>query len=251
MVKYSPSIVTFVDVLGFSDLVAKRTAADVADILSRFASHNAPSRLSDQETISYFAFSDTVVRIVPMSDAQDEDAVCDALLTEVSDIAAAQILLSQRGVFVRGAIASGDAYAKNGQMFGPGVIKSYELENKRAQYPRVVVEAELVRVSGLAGILEDTDPDYSEYSLALGELEGLCRRDRDGLVFVDYLAGMCRIGDDGTAEAQSERHLLERNHRDAVRAGLEACDSGTLGKYLWLRDYHNLCVGGATSVRAC
>ena len=89
---YTRAVVTYLDVLGFREIINTRSAVEVADILSRFQRRSEPYIEAQAAGHTAYGFSDLVVRIAPLGNASDSLAV------EAADIAAAQSQLSQRGI---------------------------------------------------------------------------------------------------------------------------------------------------------
>jgi hypothetical protein len=166
-------------------------------------------------------FSDLVVRCrIPRGLAD----IRDILGREVFTLAKHQAFLASKGVFVRGAICWGKIYVKvkQGLIFGPGLVQSFDLERALAIFPRIVIEAQLVqRIRGNAEALPPED----------------CITERDdGVPFVDYLYG--------NFVNQSKRPWeLVQNHKRAVEKALAGEDAKrderVRQKYLWLGRYHN------------
>ena len=141
----------------------------------------------------------------------------------------ASTFLAAKGVFIRGAICRGKIYIKpkRGLIFGPGLVQSYDLERALAIFPRIVVEARLVKnLSGQAGVLPPND--------------FITQRD-DGVVFVDYLFGPFIISH-VNGETEEGLNLL-RKHKGAVQRALSSgnaqSDERVRQKYLWVGHYHN------------
>jgi hypothetical protein len=111
---YEPCIVSFIDVLGFRDLLATRHADDIRDILLQLREFTAPEdvantrRMKDARLFSRaFAdsVSDAVVR-VRVFDTQYSDG---AFFHELLDLLHAQLQCVGSGVVIRGGLAIGDA----------------------------------------------------------------------------------------------------------------------------------------------
>lgn len=96
-------------------------------------------------------FSDTIVMSAPFT----ADAV-DSLIASNMYLAAE---LLKEGVFVRGGIAAGWMFHKRDVLFGDGLIAAYDIENRIAKYPRIVVADEVAELSNckLEHLLLDVD----------------------------------------------------------------------------------------------
>lgn len=61
-----------------------------------------------------------------------------------------QSLLLQYGLLLRGGIAVGKLYHDGEIVYGPGLVKAYELESKLAIYPRIIMDSSDFEVSILS-----------------------------------------------------------------------------------------------------
>jgi len=159
-VEYEPCIVAFIDVLGFRDLVNSRSAADVQDAISALQHFTAPDKeelsKSDRRLFSQAqarSVSDAVVRIRPyVTEYRD-----GALIHEILDPLKAQIELVKLRVLVRGGLTVGEARVGSSDrdpVFGPAMIRAYDIESKEVLFPRIVVDDDALLREGLASLLE-------------------------------------------------------------------------------------------------
>lgn len=242
-VLYEPCVVSFIDVLGFRSIIDERSAAEVHSILSgleRFTrpDEEPPPRSMDEARLHSrafsFAVSDAIVRVRPYN-TQFRDG---ALFWELYDLLHAQVALVGNRVLIRAGVTVGDAYVGingEGPMFGPAMVRAYEIESQEAIYPRIVVDEHAIEQ-------HRTDPQLRsqnntlEYEIeAVGSLLSI---GEDGTRFIDYL----RASRSEFEELASYLDFLVQ-HAALVRAGLaEASDRRTLRKYTWLAHYHDRCV---------
>lgn len=119
-----------------------------------------------------------------------------------------------------------------GQLFGPAVIRGYELESQVARFPRIVVGEEVLNEVKSNQALWVHDDGETE----LRAVNSLLRRDFDGEYFVDYL----RILEDELDEPEDYPRLLEL-HNQFIKDGMERHkgNASVLQKYKWLREYHS------------
>jgi hypothetical protein len=112
-------------------------------------------------------------------------------------------------------------------VFGPAMVRAYELERDAAVYPRIVIDRELIKAadaSRWAPIVEHGD---------------------DGFYFLNYLFGSVEFlaQHRSTYPEESRRSLL--NHRQTIRKAIQRLqhenkmNDRILQKYLWLINYHN------------
>jgi hypothetical protein len=201
---FQQCFVAFLDVLGFSEMVARAVTTVGADELNRlYRCHVAARALTvSDRTVDIVQFSDSVVISKPYA-AQDFRGF-------VQLVANYQRLLLREGILCRGGLSRGAHYSKDAFVMSEGLISAYQLESKKARYPRVVVSDELLLLVG-------------ERSAKQARL----LREDDGVVFVDFLTG---------GRERERRHLS-----DAAKACVAECRShgatSVLEKGVWLAAY--------------
>jgi hypothetical protein len=142
--------------------------------------------------------------------------------------------LLEEGYLVRGAICSGLLYHDKRVVFGPALIKAYEMESTIAKYPRIIIEKDIAL--------------NADYALPRGnhKLSSSIRLDADGwhflhilehvpeyLQFADYHPNRCKR----TVEHKSGYHYI----RDMIQKWLDAsvAEPHRFDKILWLSQYWN------------
>src|SRR5665213_2249356 len=191
-IRYEPCVVSFIDVLGFRSLLATRSAADVHGLLRQLEQFTSPNEekpprsmdeVRSQSRAFAFAVSDAIVRVRPF-DTQYHDG---AFFWELYDLLHAQIDLLANGVVIRAGVAVGNAYVGingEGPLFGPALVRAYEIESEEAIYPRVVIDehaiAEHERDPRLRG--EHNTIEYEHQAI-----EDLLGTGEDGTRYIDYL----------------------------------------------------------------
>ena len=190
---YEPCIVSFIDVLGFRNLLGTRHAHDIRDVLLQLREFTAPieerptRRVKDARLLSR-AFADSVsdgVVRVRVFDTQYNDG---AFFHELLDLLHAQIECIGHGVVIRAGVAIGNAHVGldgKGPVFGPAMVRAYEIETNEAVYPRIVVDH-----AAYQSFLEDARLRKQDHRLEeeLRYVDRLLRVNSDGKRFVDYLA---------------------------------------------------------------
>lgn len=227
---YTESVVTFIDIMGFKELVKSRPPEEVdraVRLLRRFAAGNQPDPLG----MTSIAFSDSIIRMRPIDKPS-------AAFFELLDLVQAQGELIGLGILIRGGIALGKVANQDGRAFGPGFIEAYELESKCAIYPRVVVSPKLLQQCVSTPFKTVNEPLY-EYS----HIAKLLRCGDDGVWHIDYLGTFPDEMDDPNEQLPdwllSHKKLILEVARSS-RGEL----SGLGVKANWLANYHNHYISG-------
>ena len=219
-VKYLRSIVSYLDILGFRELIETRKAGEISRLLRILAESVKPDPMFASEKIKFTKFSDTVIRSIPLTKYYPRNFVF-----ELRSVLNAQIALISEGVPLRGAVTIGEIVQSWGIVYGAAVVNAYNLENQKESPPRIVVDEEA---------LAQVRPAIDEANLRQ-ELAGLLRTD-GSTTYLDYL----RACEFEFNVPEQEYSLFLKIHRDFVRNGLikYAAVPKVLSKYQWLKDYH-------------
>lgn len=235
---YQRSIITFIDILGFREIVSKRTVSEVDRILDLFNEFGTPCRLdpdeeSDPSEPVVLSFSDSIIRVRNLESEENLAFPMGHLFHEVNSLVHLQTDLVNYGVLVRGGVSVGPVSVSANRVFGPGFVDAYELESKFAIYPRIIVSPELIRSV-------DTDVlVVSEHHSSIEEKQYLRTQlvqGDDGIHYVDYLRASQRELDDPDDYPD---FLLKHKQTIVEEGGKHKAFSGVAAKYLWLARYHN------------
>ena len=230
VVRYQPSLISYLDILGFKGLVAEKEAGEISRILRIVKEIVTPGRrVSDLLNFRVQHFSDLAVRVLPVTRSEGAGDMFFELLSLVH----VQKSLTENGIFVRGGITFGDIVRSWGLLYGPGLIRAYDLEQK-AVYPRILVDDDLLTALRRKRILRHPDHDYKT---EMEYIRKLIRKDSDGNYFVDYLRAIESEFDYPEAGYPT---FLDA-HRGHIVAGLDKfrLNKHILAKYKWLKAYHN------------
>lgn len=164
-------IVAYLDILGATNRIKENKAAQDASLnllynlykqIQNLASENGIKKFAD---IKFKIFSDNIIIAKKISDDINNDVL--SLLGCVSNFLCSSVGDSV-GWLVRGGITIGDFYIDDMVVWGSALVRAYELEDKIAVYPRVVLDENVV------DIITIIDADY-------------VRRDTDGQCFLNYM----------------------------------------------------------------
>lgn len=237
---YQRAIVTFLDILGFGGIVDSANAETVKSILTSLRLATEPTEhYEKRDEIAFLTFSDCTIRAAYVDTKSNKKYSDGVLFYELLNLVHAQARLIQDGYFLRGAVTIGGIHIDGPLVFGPAMVKAYNLESEFAVHPRIVLDPELLHAFESDPLLrskEHTIDDEREY------IRKLTRTDSDGLVFIDYLRGiLTEFDDEGDDLDFFEAHkalILEHadNHKGLNRIA---------AKLLWAATYHNAIVRGA------
>lgn len=241
MAQYRDCIVTFFDILGYSELVLSgRDPDEVLSVLAETKHHaDIDPELQAIFESSFVNFSDCVVRVIPIDSEVNQSIQVGLLFHEILGLVHVQMELTARGIPIRGGVTAGPLYHGDGHLFGPSLVTAYKLESKIAQHPRIVVDPALLRrfdEDRRLGASHHTREQDREY------LYSLLRQDTDGVWFVDYLRGAKEEADDPPC---GYFEFLAR-HKQFIEAAVARLphELGPVAlKYGWLIRYHNEVVG--------
>jgi hypothetical protein len=237
---YDKTLVSYVDVLGFAELLKERTPTDVARLLTtmkqNFAAGGRVHRTRNDEIVKIFKsfnFSDLIVRTTRIEPVADVGEIIDWELYYLSEN---QLSLAVEGILIRGAICVDDLVAEREDsiVFGPALVRSYRLEREYAVYPRIVIDRDLIYEAKDEGYIATWQDFYSQ-----GE---------DGAYFVDYLFGVSLTGlVAGLPGDQPNAEERIRQHRDMIVNFIAKRITGQnrqvseriKQKWMWLALYHN------------
>lgn len=219
-VTYTRSIVSYLDILGFRELVETRTDGEISRILRILAKSVEPDTVFKSEKVRFTKFSDTVVRSMPLAKHYPRN-----FIFELRSILHAQIALIPQGICIRGAVTIGDIVQSWGRVYGPAVVRAYELESRKGAPPRIIIDDEALTL---------LQPDIEKENWA-SELVGLVRQE-GSTYYLDYL----KACENELNVPEQEYSIFLTLHRDLIRKGLSkyAGMPFVLPKYEWLRDYH-------------
>ncbi|HTX48649.1 MAG TPA: hypothetical protein VME40_04575 [Caulobacteraceae bacterium] len=226
---YRPAVITFVDILGFTERVMRsKTPDETRTILRRLSRFAAQPDEAEPDTAAV-VFSDSIVRVRFI----DGPYRMGALFHEVLKLLQVQGEMLADDVLLRGGLTVGAIHVDGQMAFGPGFIRAYQLESQFANYPRVVIGPEVFtalradrRLWARHHDLED-EVHYQRKMLQRGD---------DGFWFIDYLHGF-----QDEMDAPELHPGLVAQHRAHIikSANAASMDSRILQKYLWLAQYLN------------
>lgn len=236
---YRPAVITFVDILGFREIIATGTFESVSKRLRtvRRLSGADPSGTGEDGEAKVIQFSDSIIRIRPL-DAEANKGRYGLLFFEFLDLLHMQGELVNHGICMRGGISIGDVHYEDDTIFGPGFVRAYELESVYARFPRIVIDPILI-----AQLKKDErlSSKHNPLGEEIRQIRKNIRKDSDGVYFIDYLQAFVDEIDD-----PENVPVFLGNHKRMILAN--SAKFGELNpvsaKYLWLATYHNRLIAG-------
>lgn len=165
-------------------------------------------------------FSDNILFFAPYEDEVDMGNLYMNLLYGLSEFL---VQYNKGDIFFRGGIAKGNLYydEKLHFVFGSGLVKAHDLENKIAKYPRIVLDENLNPSSILTGINQDNENVWYLDYLSLG-YNLICNQNRPQRNYEQFLSCL---------DEQKDAIIRAYNkYKD---------DQRIFPKYQWLAKYHN------------
>jgi hypothetical protein len=246
--RYELSLVSYIDLLGMRALLqqAGEDPSIVAAILDGFRQFSEPDEPSiDTWEWKFVNFSDLVVRSVPVLSNNNKKYRLGLVFHELKALAQIQANLANRKVLLRGGVTMGNIAINAGLVFGPALVKGYELEKTQARFPRIVIDEVVFREMRENPLLSAHD-----YEDEMRYIRRLVRQDADNLNFVDYLGCMLHNADDIKDRLQlliAHRELAQEQLANAGKLDPSSRERRShLEKARWLADYHNSHVDALT-----
>lgn len=173
--KYMDCYVAFMDILGFKEIINKRSFEEIEHVFNSIKEFEPAPLLKDLDVyrhIDYYIMSDSIVVYV-------NSGLTGAFiaLTDVCNQIQIRLAALDSPVLLRGGISRGELYCNENVIFGPGLTEAYLLESSLAKYPRVIF-TEKIRTEALenAGKLYAFDFNNMYYC-----------KDDDMLYYINYL----------------------------------------------------------------
>jgi hypothetical protein len=228
------SVVCFIDILGFSSLGIEAIKLNKGEEFLKNI-HNslnkAKKSLTPYPSLSakVKVFTDNVVIGWPIRG--DGEGELGSTFLNLSEY---QLSLALDGFFIRGGISVGPHFMDEETVFGPELIKSYELESQVAVYPRIILsEKSKQEVSKFVDY-------YSPKSDSPFNTELL--EDMDGEWFLNYLHTLCEMFEENIAENDfTPLYPYLELHKKRIEDALKkySTNQKLLKKYAWIANYHN------------
>ncbi len=227
MNSYKNCIVAFLDILGFKQMINKSAYEDILTIFRTIISpHDAQIAFSvacDPKDESYMRYNHALskVQIHIMSDsiviaAPSEYAESLAVVINICNAIQYQFYDLEKPVLLRGAIAQGDIYIKDGLCFGKALVDAYIAQENCAIYPRIIISNQ---------IAENRIAD-------VGDIVHLREDKTDHYLFIDTLENYI----DCKSYSEWDKNMNQQRICSFIQSNLnDYLDPHVREKYLWMK----------------
>jgi hypothetical protein len=235
MPTYEQTLVTYLDILGFSDLIdqSDKNPEKIAEIINiLFSMQNEASmgaRYSSHSTKAQ-SFSDLVIRATHLNESSEVSVQIGVECLVLSGIQCK--LLINDSTLIRGGVSLEKFYMDQGFVFGPGLVRSHHLAERLAIFPRIVIDPRIIALQRL-------NEKPNELPLHGTYIE----RGDDGQYFLDYLA-IGHAFQINLFPKYTDKGTVLAKHKQRVEEKLIELKKGERErqKALWLAIYHNAVV---------
>lgn len=225
---YRRKYVAFIDILGYRKLLKKaeqnKTANKVIAKIEELLQENVTwKKFEHPIEYSVKMFSDCACLSAPFN---SWGLVC--LFTHLMSM---QSSLIKSNILIRGAIAYGNHHESENLIFSSGLVKAYELESKKAIFPRIIIDDRVIKKIG----------NSKKNSI----LRSFILQDYDNQLFLDYLWSYWNQGDYSNEISdilKAQRRLIIKSRR------MHHNKPKILQKFAWLSMYHNQVIKKITNL---
>jgi hypothetical protein len=183
-IKYQESIVAFIDVLGFSNLVYDKNNSKIEHYFEYVVSDF--KEMLPNKSFKYILISDSIV----ISCLKTNDNLSEIVFF----IGKLQYKLLLKGILLRGGISFGDLYINkvHNIIVGPGLINAFALE-KEAKLPKVVIDRRFI-LEFKCSTKSFLDNINQHFHNLYGDENEKLKLDEGGLLYINYARQFARSG---------------------------------------------------------
>ena len=227
---YEERVVAFIDILGFKNLVYaannnimyRNSIKDIIEFIYREKEDNDKGILSLKEIGKEVSvFSDNIV--ISMNTNSE-----GAFFYTIMDAIHIQIELLAKGFFVRGGLTIGDIFHDGRIIFGPALIKAYELESEKANWARIIIDSDILEYG-----ITKTAIKHNSINYELNFYKKVLIEDEDRVIYTNFL-GLYDEFDDYTYYLE-----FKKNVKDKLLKDLNTNDSKIYNKVRAFINYYN------------
>ncbi len=252
MNKYEDRIIVFIDILGFKNLLDDtynyKDNSDKSDGIEKLLSvyptirevwdldtkkDNKLTKKIEKKSKVVTTFSDSIV----ISFLVKERSEIFYTLLEIKWLI---IRLIYKGVLVRGAVSFGKLIHNEKVLFEPALVEAYILESKAANYPRIILDRDIIELAGKFPSFIHSPKDEIEY------VESLLEKDSDGMYYIDYFSKAQEELDDPDYDFPIYIQTLGNIIRKGMNTYKHPSKADIRVKYIWMKEKYNQMVENGT-----
>lgn len=242
IVETEPRIVCFMDILGFSNMIEQYdkniTSTVLQDIQEAFAlakinlleNKNLLNKNNNAtKHLKYQTFSDNICISIPYFDNENDFlSNFNILITYVRGV---QSILMTKGFYTRGGVSIGSYYTDNNIIFSKGLVNAYNLESKKAIYPRVIIDNSII----------EKLRNYNREQIKSFGIDGVIIFDWENTAFLNPF-GLTKSINETSVELlksllDNEKKSIQLVKEQIVNIYLHYKDENIRSKYLWLLEF--------------
>ncbi|MCH2228549.1 MAG: hypothetical protein MK033_12320 [Candidatus Caenarcaniphilales bacterium] len=239
-IKYEKYIVSFIDILGWGEIIKTKNAEEIYKIHKYFSMFLADVQElnSIRENAITLQFSDSMICMKKVKEEHQSGVLFD----QINDLLRFQMELAGKNILIRGGITVGDLFIEKSTntYFGPAWNQAYYLESEIAKQPRIIIDNDLIEdfnshTSSYAAVhhmdYPEMEQEYINSMLTYDIDEGGSK-----VFFIDYIEGAVN----GEADEEMIIPFLEK-HRKYIIETLNSSDiqDCVRKKFEWLKSYYN------------
>jgi len=164
-------------------------------------------------------FSDTIVISYPLTDSVG----IKEILIDISNYLLTALLFNH---LFRGAVVYDKLYHKDTNIFGPAVLKAYEMERNMAIFPRIILDTNIIDMYSEKQGIKD---------LTTWRIDDVVTRDFDGQYFLDYIPSILPEEEDEDVIVKVKA-LFRKNLNGLIEEMEKSNNFSVKTKYLWLKE---------------
>jgi hypothetical protein len=189
--KYENRITLFLDILGFRNVIEKRTMlpdnlhpgkyvdnpngiTELYNSLNIIREHFNIGVIPSENTKRITQFSDSLIISFSVKEKGE-------IFTLISDIHFLIKRFIKYQIICRGAISYGKLIHDEKFVFGPALNMAYETESKAAMYPRIIMDKTILKYAS-----KYPDNELNSGDWEIGAIETLISKDSDDMYYIDY-----------------------------------------------------------------
>jgi hypothetical protein len=236
MAEYSKTLLVYLDIMGFKELIDQSRVDTIIETISILKQQAASGLWLSSPWVmgapkaQMRNFSDLIVRARPIT---TDDNVLMWVNTELMTLSDIQLqLYLTHGIMVRGGMCWGDLFIQDDVIFGPALVKGHRLEEDLAVYPRIAIDPSIMD-------LQPTEKFKNFYLF-----KDYIARGDDGVYFVNYLHHLHNTFENPYDTATKREYDIDalELHAEFINTKLKEFSTKperVKQKAIWLGLYHN------------